>query len=163
MGGAAAGINKIKAETLAIEGQKQEAVKGRNKLKEAISAMKNQRGEIQSNLKQMYNSLDRINDAISSVKGHPLGADHPQVAEQLGKLKAQKEQIINQISYLKNGAKEIGNRINEYSNKLSSLSENIEMMGSAVSARKSALQRIAGQAAAQIGLNTNRELGKKKG
>jgi uncharacterized coiled-coil DUF342 family protein len=163
MGGAQANINKIKAETLALEGQRQEAQKGKNKLKEAVSALKNQRNEIQSNLKRMYGGLDQINGAINSIKSHPLGPDHPQVAEQLGKLRAQREQIIGQISYLKKGMKDIGNRINEYSGKLESLGQNIEMMGSAVSARKSALQKIAGQMAAQISLNSNREVGRKKG
>lgn len=163
MAGAQASINKIKAETLTLESQKQEAVKGRSKLKEAVSSMKNQRNEIQSNLKRMYGGLDQINGAINSVKSHPLGPDHPQVSEQLAKLRAQKEQIIGQISYLKKGLNEIGNRINEYSGKLESVSQNIEMMGSAVGARKAALQKISGQMAAQIGLNSNRELGRKKG
>jgi len=163
MAGAAGAIGKIKAETLALEGQKQEAVKGRESLRGAISAMKNQRGELQSNLKNLYNGLDRINSAIGEVRSHPLGEDHPQVAEQLSKLRAQKSQIIDQISYLKNGVKEIGKRINDYSEKLASLNQNIEMMGSAISARKGALQQIAGQAAAQISLNSNREAGKKKG
>lgn len=163
MAGAQASINKIKTETLALEGQKQEAIKGRSKLKEAVSAMKNQRNEIQSNLKRMYGGLDQINGAINSVKNHPAGPEHPQVAEQLAKLKAQKEQVIGQIAYLKKSMKEIGNRINEYSGKLESLNQNIEMMGSAIGARKSALQKIAGQMAAQIGLNSNRELGRKKG
>jgi len=163
MAGAAGAINKIKAETLAIEGQKKEAVKGRDKLREAISALKNQRGEIQSNIKQMFNGLDRINGAISSLKEHPLGPDHPQVAEQIQKLQSQREQIINQISYLKRGVRDIGNRIADYSDKLASLNQSVEMMGSAISARKNALQRISGQVAAQISLNSNREAGKKKG
>lgn len=163
MAGAAGAIGKIKAETLALEGQKQEAVKGRESLRGAVSALKNQRNELQSNLKNLYNGLDRINSAISEVKAHPLGSEHPQVAEQLAKLKAQREQLINQISYLKKGVKDIGNRINDYSEKLASLNQNIEMMGSAINARKGALQQIAGQAAAQISLNSNREAGKKKG
>lgn len=163
MAGAAAAIGKLKAETSALEGQKQEASKGRESLKGAISALKNQKGELQSNLKQLYTGLDRINSAIGELKAHPLGSDHPQVAEQLAKLRAQRDQIIGQISYLKNGVKEIGKRVNEYSEKLMGLSQNIEMIGSAIGARKAALQQISGQVAAQITLNSNREAGKKKG
>lgn len=162
-GAAAAGLNKIKAETLTIQNQRQEALRGRSKLQEAVSTLKNQRKEVQSNLKQIYSGLEKINGAITQLKEHPAGADHPQVAEQLAKLKAQKEQMIGQISYLKNASKSISNRISEFSGKLSSLNENIEMMGSAIGARKAALQRLAGQASAQIGLNSNRELGRKKG
>jgi len=163
MAGAAGAIGKIRAETLALEGQKQEATKGRESLRGAISAMKTQQRELRSNLGHLHEGLDRINGAIREVKEHPLGSEHPQVAEQLAKLRAQREQIIGQISYLKNGIKEIGNRVKDYSEKLMSLNQNIEMMGSAINARKGALQQIAGQAAAQISLNSNRESGKKKG
>ncbi len=162
-GGIAASINKIKGETLTLQNQRQEALRGRTKLQEAVSTLKNQKKEVHSNLNKMYSGLEKINGAIAQLKAHPAGTEHPQIAEQLGKLRAQKEQIISQISYLKNASKTIGSRINEFSNKLSSLGENIEMMGSAIGARKGALQKLAGQAAAQIGLNSNRELGRKKG
>lgn len=160
---AGAAIGKIKAETLALENQKQEITKGREGLKNAISMLKNQRNEIRSNLGHLYGSLDKINDAIAQVKAHPLGSEHPQVAEQLAKLRAQREQVIGQIAYLKKGLKEIGDRINDYQEKLVSLSQNIEMIGSAINARRGALQQIAGQATSQISLNSNREAGKKKG
>lgn len=163
MAGAQGAINKIKAETHTLESQKEQAKQGREKLKEAISTLKNQKKEASSGLKSMYGALDKINNAIVELKSHPAGPDHPQVAEQLAKLKAQREQVISQIAHLKKGLKEIGSRLSEMQDRLGQLNENIEMIGSAVSARKAALQKIAGQAAAQIGLNSNRELGNKKG
>lgn len=163
MAGAQGAINKIKAETSTLEGQKKEAMQGRDKLREAISTLKKQKNEASSGLKSMYGALDKINNAIAELKAHPAGADHPQVADQLGKLRAQREQVIGQIAHLKSGVKDLGKRLSEFQDRLGQLNESVEMIGSAVNARKSALTKIAGQAASQIGLNSNRELGNKKG
>lgn len=163
MAGSAQGaIGRLKSEIIGLEAQKNQVKEGKKQLQNAISGLKTQRGEVSSNLKMMYGSLDKINTAIAELKSHPAGPDHPQIAAQLDKLKAQKEQIINQIANLKSGVKTIEKRIEEFQERLGQLGENAEMIGAAVNARKAAMEKIAGQVATQIGLNSNRELGNKK-
>ena len=130
---------EIQREIEQMQSQKGEVEQNKLRIKEALNELRSRRGEIEGNLTELENKMQM-----------QLPAEF-------------RAQLAERISMLKNAKKQIESQINDFENKLAMLVSTKESINTAISARKSVLQQIAGAIAQRIPHLANRELGRVSG
>lgn len=130
-------IGQMRSEIGRLESQKSAVEAQREGIRKALAELKSKKSQIDSGIAELRNKL--------------AGEIPPQV----------KKQIIDRLSMMKNARKSIQTQISTLNERLGQTVEAISGIRSGISARKAALERIAGQLTRMP--MYNREMGRKKG
>ncbi len=130
-------LGQMRSEIGRMEGQKSAVEGQREKIREAIGDLRSKKSEIDTGMADIRSKL---------------GAELPPHI---------KKQLADRLSMLSNARKSISTQIMTLNERLGQTSEAISGLRSGISARKGALERLAGQIT-RLPMN-NREFGKKTG